>query len=96
MTRSLRPCLFGFMSQNQSICVYCGSQPGNHPKFEDAARVLGQSIAGHGLRTVYGGGTSGLMGAVAEAAIDAGGPVTGIIPGFLKSREAGQRKPAGI
>lgn len=76
------------MAQNQSICVYCGSQPGNDPKFEYAARVLGKSIAGHGLRTIYGGGTSGLMGAVAEAAIAAGGPVTGIIPGFLKSREA--------
>ncbi|MCP4316813.1 MAG: TIGR00730 family Rossman fold protein [Hyphomicrobiales bacterium] len=76
------------MSQNRSICVYCGSQSGNDPKFQHAARALGNSIASHGLRTVYGGGTSGLMGAVAEAAIAGNGLVTGIIPDFLQSREA--------
>ena len=76
------------MSQNRSICVYCGSQNGNNPEFEKAARQLGTSIASHGLRTVFGGGTGGLMGAVAESAMVANGPVTGIIPAFLKNREA--------
>ncbi|MEX3008175.1 TIGR00730 family Rossman fold protein [Hoeflea sp. TYP-13] len=76
------------MSENRSICVYCGSQPGNNPEFENAAHALGKSIASHELRLVYGGGTSGLMGTVAEAVIDGNGLVSGIIPGFLQSREA--------
>ncbi|MEM6462922.1 MAG: TIGR00730 family Rossman fold protein [Pseudomonadota bacterium] len=76
------------MSQNQSICVYCGSQAGSDPVFMETARQLGLSIAKHGLRLVYGGGTGGLMGASAQSAIDAGGRVTGIIPEFLRDLEA--------
>ena len=77
-----------FMSKIRSICVYCGSQSGNEQEFVEAARQLGASIANNGIRTVYGGGTGGLMGAVAESALAAGGAVTGIIPEFLKNREA--------
>ncbi len=80
--------LFHLMSQNRSICVYCGSQPGNNPRYEAAARTLGQSIANHDIRLVYGGGTHGLMGAVARAVLAKNGLVTGIIPQFLQSREA--------
>ena len=76
------------MNNIKSICVYCGSSPGNNPEFEAAARALGKSIAQHNLRLVYGGGTQGLMGAGADAVQINGGKVTGIIPKFLLKREA--------
>ncbi|MGE7369974.1 TIGR00730 family Rossman fold protein [Neorhizobium sp. NPDC001467] len=72
----------------QSICVYCGSQPGRDPAYVAAGRALGKSIAAHGLRLVYGGGTKGIMGAVAAGVLSSGGQVTGIIPGFLVDMEA--------
>ena len=76
------------MNTIRSICVYCGSSPGRSDTYIKAARTLGASIAGAGLTLVYGGGTKGIMGAVAESAIRAGGKVTGIIPRFLMNREA--------
>jgi uncharacterized protein (TIGR00730 family) len=72
----------------QSICVYCGSQPGRDPAYIAAGRALGKSIATHGLRLVYGGGTKGIMGAVAAGVLESGGQVTGIIPEFLVDMEA--------
>lgn len=72
----------------RSICVYCGSQPGRDPAYLAAGRALGKSIASHGLRLVYGGGTKGIMGAVAAGALTHGGQVTGIIPEFLVDMEA--------
>jgi hypothetical protein len=80
------------MAQNRSICVYCGSQPGQQPDYEIAARQLGRSLAQNQIRLVYGGGTHGIMGAVADEVIEAGGLVTGIIPAFLQDREAGNGK----
>ncbi len=77
------------MSEIRSICVYCGSQPGNDPAYEETARALGKSIAQNNIRLVFGGGTQGLMGAVADAVLKADGLVTGIIPEFLQTREAG-------
>lgn len=71
----------------RSVCVYCGSQPGRDPLYIDAAEKLGQSIASHGLRLVYGGGTNGLMGTVGRSVKAHGGGVTGIIPEFLFGRE---------
>lgn len=76
------------MSKIKSICVYCGSSPGNNPHFEAQARVLGKSIAHHDIRLVYGGGTKGLMGAVADEVMLGGAQVTGIIPEFLMNMEA--------
>ena len=70
-----------------SICVYCGSGSGRNPVFAESARTLGRMIAEAGLRLVYGGGGSGLMGEVARAAQAAGGKVTGIIPRSLTGRE---------
>ncbi|MTI43525.1 hypothetical protein JM93_01887 [Roseibium hamelinense] len=70
-----------------SICVYCGSSFGTDPVYEATATYLGQLIAGNGLRLVYGGGSVGLMGTVAKAALEVGGQVTGIIPHFLEKRE---------
>jgi uncharacterized protein (TIGR00730 family) len=72
----------------RSICVYCGSGPGNNPAFVQAARKFGQILARNGIRLVYGGGSIGLMGALADSVIEHGGQVTGIIPEFLIAREA--------
>ena len=74
------------MNSIRSICVYCGSSPGRDESYIQAGRVLGRSIVQAGLRLVYGGGTRGIMGAVAEGAIKAGGQVTGIIPRFLMNK----------
>jgi uncharacterized protein (TIGR00730 family) len=75
------------MTNFSSVCVYCGSSFGTDPVYEAAAMRLGQLIADAGLRLVYGGGSVGLMGAVARSTLDAGGHVTGIIPHFLEERE---------
>ena len=76
------------MNTIRSICVYCGSSPGRGDLYLKAGHVLGRAIAQAGLRLVYGGGTRGVMGAVAEGAMRAGGKVTGIIPHFLMNKEA--------
>ncbi|MET1415073.1 TIGR00730 family Rossman fold protein [Roseibium sp. HPY-6] len=82
-------CVMNTVSQKQltSVCVYCGSSIGSDPAHEAAATRLGQIIAEAGLRLVYGGGSVGLMGTVANAALESGGDVTGIIPHFLEKRE---------
>lgn len=72
----------------RSVCVYCGSQPGRDQSFMNAGRALGKSIAENHLRLVYGGGTKGIMGAVASGVLSNGGRVTGIIPEFLMDMEA--------
>jgi uncharacterized protein (TIGR00730 family) len=84
------------MSSIRSICVYCGSSPGNDPRYIESARLLGTAIAENGLRLVYGGGTRGIMGAVAEAALKAGGKVLGVIPRFLMNKEAAEQELGGL
>lgn len=69
------------------VCVYCGSNPGRHEAYREAACALGRTLAGRALGVVYGGASVGLMGAVAEAALDAGGEVIGVIPRGLVERE---------
>ena len=76
------------MSSIQSICVYCGSSPGRDSSHLQAAEILGTAIGKAGIRLVYGGGTRGIMGAVSDAVIKAGGKVTGVIPRFLIDMEA--------
>ncbi len=76
------------MNTIRSICVYCGSSAGRGDTYVEAGRTLGRGIAQAGLRLVYGGGAKGVMGAVADGALRAGGKVTGIIPQFLMNREA--------
>src|SRR5437762_9445086 len=71
----------------KAVCVYCGSGAGSSPRFVEAALALGKSFAENNIRLVYGGGSVGLMGAIARSTLDHGGLVTGIIPDFLKSRE---------
>ncbi|HLQ94598.1 MAG TPA: TIGR00730 family Rossman fold protein [Xanthobacteraceae bacterium] len=75
------------MSTIKSICVYCASGPGTNPAFVATARRFGQTLAENRIRLVYGGGSIGLMGALAESVLDHGGQVTGIIPDFLVNRE---------
>jgi uncharacterized protein (TIGR00730 family) len=75
------------MSNIKTVCVYCGSGPGTNPQFVDAAKAFGKALAENGIRLVYGGGSLGLMGAVATSVLDHGGTVTGIIPDFLTLRE---------
>src|SRR5580693_3353382 len=75
------------MSKIKAICVYCGSGPGTDPAFMEAARRFGRILAENRITLVYGGGSAGLMGACAEAVLDHGGNVVGIIPEFLTDRE---------
>ena len=75
------------MNQIKTVCVYCGSGPGTNPRFVEAAVALGKTFAENNIRLVYGGGSLGLMGAVAKSTLDHGGSVTGIIPEFLRARE---------
>ncbi len=72
-----------------SVCVYCGSRHGLQPAYTAAARDLGTSIGRRGWQLVYGGGKVGLMGEVANAALEAGGRVVGVIPESLMRREVG-------
>ncbi len=74
-----------------SICVYCGSRPGGDPAFTDAAQAVGRWIGSHGGQLVYGGGNNGLMGVVADATLQAGGRVVGIIPEALVIKEFAKR-----
>jgi uncharacterized protein (TIGR00730 family) len=67
--------------------VYCASGPGNNPAFVAAAKSFGRVLAENGIRLIYGGGSVGLMGALAESVLDHGGAVTGVIPDFLVNRE---------
>ncbi|HEY0006244.1 MAG TPA: TIGR00730 family Rossman fold protein [Pyrinomonadaceae bacterium] len=69
------------------ICVFCGSNSGARASYAEAARRTGQTLAREGIAVVYGGGRVGLMGAVADAALAAGGEVIGIIPQALEARE---------
>ena len=74
-----------------SLCVYCGSKPGLDPAYLKAASEVGTWIGQHGGQLVYGGGRGGLMGIVADATLQAGGQVVGIIPKALVDREWAHR-----
>jgi hypothetical protein len=69
------------------LCVFCGSNPGTRPEYVTAARRLGRALVARRLGLVYGGGSVGLMGALADAVLEAGGEVIGVIPRALASRE---------
>ncbi|MDX6278861.1 MAG: hypothetical protein QOJ72_2989 [Nocardioidaceae bacterium] len=70
-----------------AVAVFCGSSFGNDPTYAEAARLTGRTLAERGIAVVYGGGHVGLMGAVADAALEAGGKVIGVIPKQLDDRE---------
>jgi uncharacterized protein (TIGR00730 family) len=79
------------MSKINAVCVYCGSSAGIEPAFGEAAGQLGKIFAENGVRLIYGGGSVGLMGILADAVLAHGGKATGIIPDFLTLRERPRR-----
>ncbi len=70
-----------------SICVFCGSSAGSTPEYIVAGRNLGETLAHRHIKVIYGGAAVGIMGAVANGALEAGGQVIGVIPGFLSQKE---------
>jgi uncharacterized protein (TIGR00730 family) len=74
-------------SQLSSVAVYCGSNSGNDPAYAQAAASLGWMLADRGIRLVYGGGQVGLMGVLADAVLERGGEVYGVITEALKAKE---------
>lgn len=76
----------------RSICVFCGSMPGDRPEYLQAAAALGALLAERGIAIVYGGGHVGMMGALADAALAAGGRVIGVIPQHLMRPELAHRR----
>lgn len=79
------------MSPTFSVCVYCGSRSGLNPAYAAAAAQVGHWIGAHGGQLVYGGGKSGLMGIVADAALQSGARVVGVIPKALVEKEWAHR-----
>ena len=79
------------MSNLRALCVFCGSSPGARPSYRGAAERLGAAVAARGLDLVYGGAHVGLMGAVADAALAAGGRVIGVLPRALATKELAHR-----
>jgi len=75
------------MTTIHSLAVFCGSRVGKSPIYAQAGRALGLGLAKAGIRLVYGGGRIGIMGVVADAVLEAGGSVLGVIPEFLKQAE---------
>lgn len=80
------------MSHIRSLCVLCGSRVGNDPAYRQAATRLGHIIAARGVRLVFGAGSIGLMGVIADAVLEAGGEAIGVIPEFLMRYEVGHRQ----
>ena len=75
------------MKNKKSLCVYCGSSGETNPAHRQAAERLGELLAKNSIRLIYGGGDIGLMGTLANAALDAGGEVVGVLPEFLEEWE---------
>ena len=73
----------------KSVCIYLGSSPGARPEYESVVRQLATTIANRGMTLVYGGGNVGLMGVAANAALEAGGKVIGVIPADIADKEVG-------
>jgi len=77
------------MKEIASLCVFCGSKAGDDPAYAETAEALGRAMGERKIRLVYGGGRIGIMGILAQAVHDAGGPITGVIPDFLMQLEVG-------
>jgi uncharacterized protein (TIGR00730 family) len=78
------------------ICVFCGANPGARPAYAEAATELARLLTASGIGVVYGGGGVGLMGELADAVLDAGGDITGVIPQALVDKEIGHRGVADL
>ena len=77
------------LSRLRTLCVFCGSAAGDNPAYRAAASTLGTALAAHGTTLIYGGGRTGLMGAVADGVLAGGGKVVGVIPEFLSEKDLG-------
>lgn len=75
--------------QPKSLCIFCGSRNGNDPEFVEEAKKLARKMAENGIELVYGGGSIGIMGIIAQEVLAHGGRVTGVIPEFLQKHEVG-------
>ncbi len=75
----------------KSILVYCGANEGSNPVYKTTAHLVGKTLAEQQIRVIYGGGSIGLMGAVADGALSSGGDVLGIIPNFIDAWEVGHK-----
>ena len=80
------------MGDMRRICVFCGSSAGSRPEYRWCAEELGAELAGRRIGLVYGGGNVGLMGAIADAVLKAGGEAIGVIPEHLMTREIGHKR----
>lgn len=80
------------MTDIKSLCVFCGAAVGDNPAYAEAARTLGDLMAGQGVRLVFGAGHVGMMGIVADAALAAGGEAVGVIPRHLMDRELAHKE----
>ncbi|MDG4574704.1 MAG: TIGR00730 family Rossman fold protein [Defluviicoccus sp.] len=80
------------ITSTRSLCVFCGSREGSDPAYREAAIRLGVLMARRGVRLIYGGGSIGLMGVVADAVLAEGGEAVGVIPDFLMRSEHGHRR----
>lgn len=79
------------MRKLDSLCLFCGSSPGANPAYKSAAAHFGLTLAEQKIRLVYGGGSVGLMGIAADACMEAGGEVVGVIPQLLMEKEVGHK-----
>jgi uncharacterized protein (TIGR00730 family) len=82
--------------RRRRVCVFCGSSPGRDPAFAAAARACAEALHERGLGLVYGGGTVGMMGVLADRMLELGGDVIGVIPEFLVDRELAHRRVADM
>jgi uncharacterized protein (TIGR00730 family) len=89
MSQPLEPAPDSVSRTRLAVCVFCGARAGSQPRFLELARRTGTAIARSGATLVYGGGSVGMMGALADAALQAGGEVIGVIPSALVAREVG-------
>jgi uncharacterized protein (TIGR00730 family) len=80
----------------QRVCVFCGSSPGRDPRYAEQAKALARELVSRGIGVVFGGGSVGLMGVLADAALAGGGAVTGVIPHGLAARELAHRGVADM
>lgn len=80
------------MTEIKSLLVYCGANEGFHPMYAEAAKGLGKILVREKIKLIYGGGSIGLMGILANEVIDNGGEVEGVIPDFLNVKEIGHKK----
>ncbi len=82
-----QPRINRYLDRMKRIAIFCGSSSGSKEIYRDQAKLLGKTLANRSIHVIFGGGKVGLMGILADAVLEEGGRVTGVIPGFLHTRE---------